>query len=86
MEQSKFTLRINEEMLKKFRYIADYNARSANRELAIFIKKHVAEFEKKYGKISIFLLSLCHHMAVKPFYCRQNDSIIIPVWRCSHDK
>lgn len=55
MKQSKFTLRINEDMLKKFRYIADYNARSANRELTILIKKHVTEFEKKYGKISIFL-------------------------------
>lgn len=51
IEQSKFTLRINEDILKKFRYIAEYNARSANRELTILIRKHITEFEKKHGKI-----------------------------------
>ncbi len=51
IKQSKFTLRINEDILKKFRYIAEYNARSANRELTILIRKHIAEFEKKHGKI-----------------------------------
>lgn len=49
--QSKFTLRINKKTLKKFRYIAEYNARSANRELTILIQRYIAEFEKKYGKI-----------------------------------
>lgn len=48
---SKFTLRINFELLKKFRYIAEYNGRSANMELAILIRKHIAEFEKQHGKI-----------------------------------
>lgn len=47
----KFTLRIDADILKKFRYIADYNARSANRELEVLIKKHIAEFEKENGKI-----------------------------------
>ena len=53
MNTAKFTLRVNEVLLKKFRFIADYNARSANRELEILIKKHVAEFEKANGEIKM---------------------------------
>lgn len=49
---SKFTLRIDCDLLKKFRFVAGYSARSANRELEILIKKHVTEFEKKHGNIS----------------------------------
>lgn len=48
---SKFTVRIDNEILKRFRYVAEYNARSANRELEVLIKKHITEFEKKHGKI-----------------------------------
>lgn len=51
VKQSKFTLRISDELLKKFRYISEYNARSANSELTILIRKHIAEFEKEHGKI-----------------------------------
>lgn len=49
---SKFTLRTDTELLKKFRFVADYNARSANREIEVLMKKHVDEFEKKHGKIT----------------------------------
>lgn len=49
---SKFTLRIDTELLKKFRFVAEYNARSANRELEILIRKHITEFEKQHGKIT----------------------------------
>lgn len=49
---SKFTLRTDPKLLKKFRFVADYNARSANRELEVLMKKHVNEFEKKHGKIT----------------------------------
>lgn len=48
---SKFTIRIEPEILKKFRFVADYNGRSANREIEVLMKKHVAEFEKEHGKI-----------------------------------
>lgn len=34
---SKFTVRIDSELLKKFRYVAEYNARSANREIEVRI-------------------------------------------------
>lgn len=49
---AKFTLRTDTELLKKFRYVADYNARSANRELEVLMKQHVAAFEKTNGKIT----------------------------------
>ncbi len=48
----KFILTIEKIILKRFRYIAEYNARSANRELEVLIKKYVAEFEKKNGPIT----------------------------------
>lgn len=50
-KMSKFTVRVNEETLKKFRYVAEYNARSANRELEFLMRRHIAEFEKKHEKI-----------------------------------
>lgn len=49
---SKFTLRTDAELLKKFRFVANYNARSANREIEVLMKKHVDEFEKKHGRIT----------------------------------
>lgn len=48
---SKFTLRIDRELIKKFQYVAKYNARSANQELVTLVKKHIDEFEKHHGKI-----------------------------------
>ena len=50
-KMSKFTVRVNEETLQKFRYVAEYNARSANRELEFLMKWHIAEFEKKHEEI-----------------------------------
>lgn len=48
---SKFTIRTDSELLKKFRIVADFNARSANREIEVLMKKHVDEFEREHGKI-----------------------------------
>lgn len=50
---SKFTIRTESELLKKFRFVAEYNARSANREIEVLMKKHVSEFEKAHGKIEL---------------------------------
>ncbi len=47
----RYTLRIDRYLFKKFRYVAEYEGRSANREIEQFIKKLVAEFEKEHGKI-----------------------------------
>lgn len=50
---AKFTVRTSPELLQKFRFVAEYNARSANRELEVLMKKHVSEFEKSHGKIDL---------------------------------
>lgn len=48
-----FTVRIEDEILKKFHYVAEYNARSANKEVAFLIRKRIADFEKAHGKITL---------------------------------
>lgn len=49
----RYTLRVNRELFKKFRYVADWEGRSANREIEQHMKKHVREFEAKHGVISV---------------------------------
>lgn len=49
---ARFTLRIDRALFSKFKYIADYDGRSANRELEHYIKKRVQSFEKEHGVIS----------------------------------
>ncbi len=46
-----FGLRIDEKLLKKFRYVCAYEGRSANRQLLQLIIKCIAEYEEKHGKI-----------------------------------
>lgn len=48
-----FTVRVDRELLDKLRYIAEYNARSANGEVALLIRKHVTNFERKHGEITL---------------------------------
>lgn len=50
-EQKHLSLRIDEEMLRKFRYVCEYEGRSANRQLLIYIRAAIAEFEKAHGPI-----------------------------------
>ena len=49
----RYTLRVNRILFKKFRYVADSEGRSANKEIEQFIKKLVREFESKHGPIPI---------------------------------
>lgn len=51
----KFTIRIEPELLKKIRYVAEYNARSANREVEFLIRHHVKNFEQQHGEIKFDL-------------------------------
>ena len=47
-----YTLRIPQEDLDKIRFIAEYNARSCNKEIERLIKIHIKNFENKYGEIT----------------------------------
>ncbi len=49
----RYTLRIDRTLFKKFRYVAEYEGRSANKEIEQYIKRHVAKFEEKHGEIVI---------------------------------
>lgn len=47
-----FAIRIPREKLEKLKYIAEYNARSANKEIEVLVTQHINNFEKEHGVIS----------------------------------
>lgn len=49
----RFTLRVDRRLFQKFRYVAEAEGRSANKEIEQFIKRHVAEYERQHGKIDL---------------------------------
>lgn len=49
----RYTLRVDRYLFAKFRYIAESEGRSANKEIEQYLKKRVAEFEATHGKIEI---------------------------------
>lgn len=49
----RYTLRVDRKLFLKFRYIADFQGRSANKEIEQYIKKAVAQFEATHGKIEL---------------------------------
>lgn len=48
-----FAVRIPKEKLDKLKYIAQFNARSANKEIEFLVTKHIELFEKEHGTIII---------------------------------
>ena len=51
MAVKSFSIRIEEEMLKKLSYIADYEGRSANSHVLVLIRDSIRAFEAANGKI-----------------------------------
>lgn len=51
--KSRYTLRVEQEMLDKLAYIAEYEGRTKNRELEQMIKHRIEAFEKEHGKIEL---------------------------------
>lgn len=47
----RYTLRVDRLLFHKFRYIAESEGRSANKEIEQYLKKRVAEYEKEFGPI-----------------------------------
>ncbi len=45
------SIRIDEEMLNKLHYVADYEARSANSQILVLIRNCIKDFEKEHGEI-----------------------------------
>ena len=52
-ELLRYTLRANRLLFQKFRYIAEYEGRSANKEIEQYLKRRVAKFEEEHGEIPI---------------------------------
>lgn len=49
---TRFTLRVDRNLLDKFGYIAEFEGRTKNKELEQMIKKRIAAFEKEHGEIN----------------------------------
>ena len=45
------SIRIEEEMLDKLAYIADYEGRSVNSQVLVLIRSSIAAFEREHGDI-----------------------------------
>jgi len=45
------SIRIEEEVLRKIGYVADFEGRSVNSHILVLIRENIEGFEKKYGKI-----------------------------------
>ena len=45
------SIRIEEEMLEKIGYVADYEGRSVNSHILVLVRENIRNFEEKHGKI-----------------------------------
>ena len=45
------SIRIEEEMLQKLSYVADYEGRSANSHILVLIRDNIKKFEDEHGAI-----------------------------------
>lgn len=46
------SIRIEEEMLQKLGYIADYEGRSVNSHILVLVRESIQRFEEEHGSIS----------------------------------
>lgn len=47
-----FPIRVEPLLIKKIRFIASENCRSASKEIELLIRKHVRDYEDTYGEIT----------------------------------
>lgn len=45
------SIRIEEEMLEKLGFVADYEGRSVNSHILVLVREDIKAFEEKHGKI-----------------------------------
>ncbi len=51
MATKSVSIRIEEEMLRKAAYVADYEGRSINSHILVLVRRNIQEFEDTHGKI-----------------------------------
>ena len=49
----RYTLRVDRLLFQKFRYIAESEGRSANKEIEQYLKRRVAKYEQENGVIEV---------------------------------
>ena len=52
MATKSVSIRIEEEMLKKIGFVADYEGRSVNSHILVLIRENIKAFEEKHGPIT----------------------------------
>lgn len=52
-KQKHISIRINENVLKKFHFVAKYEDRSASGQIMFLINNSIREFEKEHGIIDL---------------------------------
>ena len=52
MSTKSVSIRIEEEMLKKIGFVADYEGRSVNSHILVLIRENIKAFEEKHGPIT----------------------------------
>lgn len=52
MKIKSVSIRIEEEMLKKLAYVADYEGRSVNSQILVLVRQAIADFEAVHGTIA----------------------------------
>lgn len=73
---SRYTLRIDQTLLDKLGYIAEYEGRTKNRELEQMIKKRIRDFEQKHGEIDLRDASSSDKPSAAPWYHGAADSFL----------
>lgn len=51
MSVKSVSIRIEEEMLRKIGYVADYEGRSVNSHILVLIRESIKKFESEHGEI-----------------------------------
>ncbi len=51
MSVKSVSIRIEEEMLKKIAYVADYEGRSVNSHVLVLIRENIKKYEAEHGEI-----------------------------------
>ena len=51
MALKNFTIRLDEELLDKLHMVADYEGRSANKQVVMLIRRCIESYERKNGEI-----------------------------------
>ena len=52
-KSARLNIRLNSEILQKFRHVCDYEGRSANSQIVQLMLKLIASYEKEHGKIEL---------------------------------